>query len=153
LDFKVGVEEVFLFNDFEGATNEGWAAGAPGDNASTGIWERGNPNGTSAQPEDDHTPPPGVKCWFTGQGTPGGSVGENDVDGGTTTLLSPVFAAAGLTTAEISYWRWYSNDEGASPNNDVFVVGISNNGGSNWVTVETVGPTGPQASGGWFQHV
>ena len=34
------------------------------------------------QPEDDHTPAPGTICFVTGQGTPGGAVGEADVDGG-----------------------------------------------------------------------
>lgn len=151
LEFEVGIEATFFFNDFEGGTNEGWGAGGAGDDATTGIWVRADPNPTDAQPGDDHTNP-GVQCWFTGQGTAGGAVGENDVDGGQTTLLSPVFNASGLVDAEISYWRWYSNDEGSSPNNDVFVVGVSNNGGSSWTTVETVGPGGSQASGGWFQH-
>jgi hypothetical protein len=51
----------------------------------------------------------------------------------------------------MSYWRWYSNDEGASPNEDTFVIQVSNNG-TQWVTAETVGPTGPEASGGWYYH-
>ena len=66
--------------EFE-AGADGFIGGAPGDTATTGQWTLGNPIGTDAQPEDDHTAV-GVNCWFTGQGSPGGSVGENDVDGG-----------------------------------------------------------------------
>ncbi|MCZ6444606.1 MAG: hypothetical protein O6758_00320, partial [Planctomycetota bacterium] len=76
--------------------------------------------------------------------------GANDVDNGQTTLTSPVIDLLGAPNATISYWRWYSNDEGASPNADVFVVDISNNNGSTWTNVETVGPGGPQTSGGWI---
>ena len=130
-------------------TNLGWTGGVAGDTATTGIWTRVNPVGTAAQPEDDHTPAPGVNCWVTGQGVVGGAVGDNDVDSGVTTLLSPVLDLSGTGGATISYWRWYSNHAGAAPNADVFTVQVSNNG-STWVTVETVGPTGPQVSGGWF---
>ncbi len=35
----------------------GFSAGAPGDNATTGVWVRVNPVGTAAQPEDDTRPP------------------------------------------------------------------------------------------------
>jgi hypothetical protein len=139
-----------LMDDVE--TNMGWTVGAPGDNATTGVWTRGDPIGTSAQPEDDHTPAPGVNCFFTGQGTVGGGLGEADVDGGTTTLVSPVIDLSGLASPRISYWRWYSNDTGATPNTDTFVVDISNDGGATWVTAETVGPAGPETSGGWIYH-
>ncbi len=141
-------EPLVFSDDFE--TNKGWTVGAPGDNATTGIWTRVNPNGTDAQPEDDHTPAPGTMCYVTGQGAVGGDVGAADVDGGATTLISPVFSLCGNAT--VSYWRWYSNTFGAAPNADVFVVAISNNGGSTWTTVETVGPSGPETSGGWFYH-
>lgn len=130
----------------------GWTVGAPDDDATTGIWVRVAPNGTAAQPGQDHTPPPGTHCWVTGQGSPGGSLGEADVDNGKTTLFSPVHDVAGLLDPHVSYWRWYSNDSGASPNADVFVVGISNDAGASWTVLETVGPAGPQTSGGWFQH-
>ena len=129
----------------------GWVSGAPGDDATTGIWERGNPVGTAAQPEDDHTPS-GTQCWFTGQGSPGGSLGANDVDGGSTTLLTPVIDMSSLNDPTVSYFRWYSNDQGASPNADVFVVEISNNGGSSWSLVESVGPSGVGTAGGWIEH-
>ncbi|MCP3917573.1 MAG: hypothetical protein GY711_18670 [bacterium] len=152
LNFLVGVLETWFSTDFEEAGDGGWSAGGPGDNATTGIWVRGDPNGTAAQSENDHTSAPGVNCWFTGQAAPGASVGTNDVDGGTTTLLSPIFDMSTFTSPRISYWRWYSNDEGGAPNSDIFRIDLSNNGGSTWTAVETVGPTGNEASGGWFQH-
>ncbi|MCZ6542348.1 MAG: hypothetical protein O6768_01645, partial [Planctomycetota bacterium] len=140
--------QVVLEDDFE--ADSGWVVGAPADDASTGIWERVDPVGTPAQPANDHTPDPATMCFVTGQGSPGGPIGANDVDNGQTTLTSPVIDLLGAPNATISYWRWYSNDEGASPNADVFVVDISNNNGSTWTNVETVGPGGPQTSGGWI---
>ncbi len=142
--------KIVLEDDFE--ADSGWVVGAAGDDATTGIWERVDPNGTSAQPANDHTPAPGTMCFVTGQGSPGGPLGANDVDNGQTTLTSPVIDLLGTPDAAMSYWRWYSNDTGASPNADVFVVDISNDDGSTWTNVETVGPSGPQTSGGWFFH-
>jgi len=129
----------------------GWTAGAPGDTATSGLWVNVDPNGTDAQSEDDHTVA-GTNCWVTGQGTPGGSNGEADVDGGTTTLVSPTYDMSGMSAATVSYWRWYSNTQGPAPNEDVFVVEISDNGGGSWTPVETVGPAGPEADGGWYFH-
>ena len=77
--------------------------------------------------------------------------GNSDVDGGRTTLISPTIDLGGAD-ATISYWRWYSNDTGGSPNADVFIVDISNDDGVNWVNVETIGPSGPGTSGGWLFH-
>lgn len=141
-------QEVVFADDME--IDRGWAAGAAGDTATTGVWERVNPRGTAAQPEDDHTVS-GTICWVTGQGPAGGGVGDNDVDNGRTTLLSPVLDLTGQDGAYISYWRWYSNDQGAAPNADVFRIDVTNNG-TNWVNVETIGPSGPGTSGGWFYH-
>ncbi|MEM1452748.1 MAG: choice-of-anchor B family protein [Planctomycetota bacterium] len=133
-------------------TAAGWVGGAPGDTASTGQWTRGNPNGTDAQPENDNTPS-GTQCWFTGQASPGSGIGSNDVDGGRTTLLTPTFDMSGLDDPIVSYFRWYSNDQGGSPNADVFDIEISNNGGSSWARVERVGPSGAGTSGGWIENV
>ena len=133
--------------DFEIAS--GWAVGAPND-ATTGTWTRADPIGTAAQPEDDHTVP-GTECWFTGQGAVGGSLGANDVDGGSTTLYSPVLDLSSSTNPQVSYFRWYSNDSGASPSADVFVVQVSDDQ-STWIDVETVGPGGTGTSGGWIEH-
>ncbi len=131
----------------------GWTGGVSGDDASTGVWTLVDPIGTAIQPEDDHTAT-GTQCWVTGQGTTGGSTGENDVDGGSTTLLSPTYDMSGLFDPSVSYWRWYNNGDGSdpSPNNDVFVIDISNDGGNNWTNVESVGPGGAETNGGWIQH-
>ena len=141
--------QVIASNDME--TAAGWSGGASGDTATTGVWTRVNPIGTDAQPENDHSPS-GTNCWVTGQGSNGGSLGENDVDGGYTTLLSPVLDLSLSSDPVISYWRWYSNTAGASPGEDVFEIDISANGGSSWTSVEVVGPTGAEADGGWIQH-
>lgn len=138
------IEQVFAdtFDD-----DLGWQVGAPGDDATSGIWERVDPIGTAAQPDG---PLVGAACYVTGQ-HPGGGDGANDVDNGRTTLLTPVINLAEVDDAVVSYQRWYSNHAGASPGNDVFVVDVTNDG-VNWVNVETVGPTGPETQGGWFPH-
>lgn len=147
--------QVVVFED-DFQTHKGWTGGVAGDTATTGIWNRMAPQQTSTggqtvQPGSDHTPGAGTMCWVT-DGLAGSSVGDRDVDNGRTTLLSPAFDFSGLGSVKISYWRWYTNSLGGAPNADTFRVDISNNGGASWVNVETVGPSGPQTSGGWFSH-
>lgn len=128
-------------------TNTGWVVGNTGDNATTGIWVRADPVGTAAQPEDDHTPAPGVNCFITGNGAIGGAVGDADVDGGTTTLTSPNFNATAGGEARIVYHRWYSNNAGSAPGEDSMPVLISNNGGSTWTQLELV----TENAGAWVK--
>lgn len=144
----VGETIVAFQDDFE--TDQGWTVGDIDDDATTGIWTRVDPNGTGAQPEDDNSDP-GTQCFVTGQGTVGGSLGENDVDGGKTTLFSPIFDLSG-TDPDISYWRWFNNSAGAGANTETLTVDISNDGGLNWTNAETVGPTGAGTGGGWLFH-
>lgn len=122
-----------LFDAFE--VSSGWTVGAPDDDATTGIWERTDPEGTAAQPEDDHTPV-GVNCFVT-DGDAGFGLGDFDIDGGKTTLTSPVLDLTKVGNPSIDYWRWYSNNQGAAPNSDVMLVQVTDNG-VNWVTVEEV---------------
>jgi hypothetical protein len=136
--------------DFE-ASAAGFVRDTATDTATTGLWTRANPVGTAAQPEDDHTAAPGVNCWFTGQGGTSGGIGDADIDGGRTTLLSSTHNLAAFGNPTISYWRWYVND-GNGTVDDSFRVDVSNNGGTSWVNVETLGPGHAEASGGWFHH-
>ena len=153
IGFDVADQAVTVFAD-NFNSNLGWTVGAPDDDATAGIWTRVNPVGTTsngAQVQPD-APFVGSACYVTGQHT-GGGAGTNDVDNGKTTLFSPTLNLSGRNeSTAISYWRWFSNSAGANPFNDVFVVDISADNGQTWVNVETVGPTGPEVSGGWFQH-
>ena len=122
-------------------TNTGWTVGAPGDTATTGIWGLMDPQGTTAQPEDDHSPN-GTNCWVT-DGRSGATSGTYDVDGGATTLTSPAMDArtpADIVFGEafVTYSRWYSNDKGSNPNSDSMPVLISADNGATWTTLETV---------------
>jgi hypothetical protein len=133
--FFVGTITTVFADDFE--TNKGWTVGAAGDGATTGIWERCDPQATEAQPEDDHTPAPGVNAYITGCAA-GSGQGSYDVDGGKTTLLSPVFDLSGYLTAHVTYYRWFSNDTGAAPESDDWWVDVTDDGGATWVRLETL---------------
>lgn len=131
------------YDDLEAAS--GWTVNLEGtDNAATGQWVRLDPNGTIAQPEDDHTTALGTLCWVTGNAPAGSGDGTADVDGGTTTLYTPVYDLTGFDTALVKYWRWYSNDQGGAPGADTWVVQARNNGGA-WVNVEST----MLSSNGW----
>ncbi len=134
--FFVGTVTPIVMHDFE--SDQGWTVGDVDDNATTGIWERCDPEGTEAQPEDDNTPDPGTKAYIT-QCAAGTGQGSYDVDGGKTTLFSPIFDLSGYPNAWVRYYRWYSNDTGASPETDRWIVDISDDGGSTWVRLETLG--------------
>lgn len=136
------LDPAFIVDSFE--DEAGWTVGAGGDDATTGIWERIDPRGTSSggepvQPEDDHTPD-GTLCFVTGQGPPGGGIGDNDVDDGQTTLLSPLFDLTTLSEPVLVYHRWYSNNAGSSVN-DTWRADISDDGGSSWVDLENLTET------------
>lgn len=120
-------------------TNQGWQLGVSGDNASSGIWVRADPVGTgggAVQPEDDHTPAPGVTCFVTGNCSPGCGIGDNDVDSGRTTLMSPTLNLSTMVEPRLRYYRWFTNNAGGSPNQDPWKVDISSNGGTTWVPLE-----------------
>jgi murein tripeptide amidase MpaA len=114
----------------------GWTVGAAGDNATTGVWGNMVPEATRAQPGEDRSPI-GTRCWIT-DGRAGSGVGTYDVDGGVTTLTSPRFSAEASLGATVSYWRWYSNNQGANPGTNSMPVLISNDDGVTWTTLETV---------------
>jgi hypothetical protein len=87
------------------------------------------------QPGDDHTPAPGVNCAVTGN-NPASGAGTDDIDGGKTTLISPAYDLSSYINPAFTYWRWYTNDQGATPGTDYWQVAISNDGGNTWTDIE-----------------
>ena len=118
-----------------------WQTGSSDDNATTGLWEIGTPigsytdNGDNVQTDEQHTIG-GFQCAYTGNASSSASgIGENDVDGGHTTLFSPYYDLSDYTNPAFSYWRWFTNNTGANPGADWWQVLISDDG-SNWEYVE-----------------
>ncbi len=142
-------EDQTIVVDYDGETTAGWTVGDTGDNATTGIWNRQNPQPTEAQPGDDVSDD-GTRCWVTdGRG---GGLGDYDVDNGKTTLKSPVYDLDSLTDPILGVWVWYSNNTGADPNNDTFRIDFSSNSGNTWTNAKTLGPAGEFSNGGWYYH-
>lgn len=136
--------EVFFADNFE--TNQNWNEideSCPQDPSTTGQWERVDPNGTTAAPEDDYSGGEGTMCYVTGQGSVGAPAGAEDVDGGPVRLVSPEVVIDGVDV-QISYARWFVNNDGS----DSLTVEASGNGGATWALVENV----PHQGVGWNLH-
>jgi len=125
-------------------TNLSWTVSST---AVDGMWQRAIPAGGGDRGDPPTDADGSGRCYVTDNAD-----GNSDVDDGATILTSPVLDASGAGTALIAYWRWYSNNTG-TVTDDVFVVQISNNGGSTWMNLETVGVNDPEASGGWYEKV
>lgn len=129
----------FFLDQMESDT--GWSLRDQADEAHTGRWVRADPIGTASganpvQPEDDHTPGAGTRCFVTENGWPGMTASDADVDGGAATLTSPVFDLTGVAQPRATYWRWYTNNLGSNPSSDVWVAQVSADGGGSWVDLE-----------------
>jgi hypothetical protein len=142
--FLVGYDSKFFY-DCE--SPDGWKR--LGGEAATGEWVRAVPVGSwnvslgtppdvpYVQPNEDHTP--GLneeKCWVTGNAAVGDDLGENDVDDGATLLATREYDVSTMTDPILRYYRWYTNDQGASPGGDTWLVEISSDGGDTWITLE-----------------
>ena len=79
---------------------------------------------------------------------------DADVDDGSTTLLSPVLDLTGTTEPRIAFWLWYVNSVSiySSQPDDVFVIDISDDGGTSWTNVQVVAPQVKAAAGAWVRY-
>ncbi len=139
--FLVGTPASFntlSYDDVE--TDQGWSLGIDGDNATTGNWIWADPVGTweelePVQPEDDHSED-GTLCFVTENAEfTGTNTGSGDVDGGRTTLESPIYNIPPDISPILSYWRWYSNDLGFNPGTDFWQVEIRDQNDV-WISLE-----------------
>jgi hypothetical protein len=120
--------------DFSAPT--GWSV--QNDPATTsGFWVFAEPFGTYSsgipvQTEYDHTLDPENQCAVTGNLASGG-IGDDDVDGGATRLLSPVYNLSSMAAPHIFFYRWYAVNDVLDP----WEVHVSDNGGANWTLLES----------------
>ena len=138
----VGEGTDILFRDEIEEDVSQWSISDSND-LSTGTWEQADPNGTiynsqMAAPEDDATGgSQNTMCFVTQNGDVGGSAGSDDVDGGSTSLVSPQLDVAG-TDGIISYTRWFFDSQ--TP--DTLKTYISNDNGNSWTFVHETAGTG-----------
>jgi hypothetical protein len=123
----------------------GWTVGnVPGDDATSGQWLHAKPvestyyddmmDAWDGQTGEDHTTGTG-KCLITGNAALGDDAGTADVDGGKTTVLSPVLNLAGYTSPVISYYRWFSSNLVHKESNDAWIVEIGD--GTTWHVIDS----------------
>jgi len=135
------------YDDF--SFNFGWTA--TGD-ASTGMWERAEPNGTffggsaAAQPDEDVQLDCLDQAMITGNA--GQNAGSNDVDDGSVVLTSPVMDLAGMTDPYIHFSAWFFNAGGSINPNDSLTILLSD--GTNTAVVNSVEGGDANSQGGWY---
>lgn len=141
ISFNYGDLIDILVQDFENEHN--WYVES---DATAGLWEAGIPNGTSeqggldnldfiVQTNEDHTEN-GEICFVTGNELVEiNSTGADDVDGGSTILYSDIYDLSNYSDVQVSYWRWYTNNLGNNPGNDVWNVQVTSDG-SIWIDLE-----------------
>lgn len=135
--FIYGELDNVVYDDFE--NDSGWETGLD-DTAVGGVWERAVPNGTiyqgqQVQPDEDNSEA-GDYCFVTGNGGNPANVGADDIDGGYTSIISPVYDLSGYDDVLLTYFRWFTNNLGDNPSTDKFSVQVTNDGGDNWLFLE-----------------
>jgi hypothetical protein len=136
----------YVADDFE--AESGWTVGAPDDDATSGIWVRDDPIGTGGgqtAPEDDASEA-GALAFVTGNG--GGEIGDDDVDGGQTTLSSPSYDLSEIYRPWLEFRLWYHSGDAVDPESDVFSADASSDGGATWTTMLEV----TQNTAGWEER-
>lgn len=97
--------------------------------AASGIWEWGEPIGTGTppnyiNPEEDVEGDIGNRCYVTGNA--GGDGGTDDVDDGTTILISPIMDLTLYDEPILNYKCWLFMGGGNTAPNDTLKVTITN---------------------------
>jgi len=104
---------VVFSDDFE--TNQGWTTNPNGtDTATTGQWERGNPEDTnSGGAKQLGTTTSGVNDLVTAR-LAGASAGVNDVDGGVTSIRSPAITLPSIGTLTLTFNQYLAHGSNAT---------------------------------------
>ncbi|UCF69325.1 MAG: hypothetical protein JSV80_08635, partial [Acidobacteriota bacterium] len=140
------VSAVLFSDDME--TDRGWQVE---HEATSGRWQRAEPRGTwlgaiPVQPDEDASPT-GRLAFVTGNA--GTMPRDDDVDAGTTRLVSPLLDASSFVSLELRYARWLYREGPATAPEDAsgLIVEVSDDGGESWVLVEVAA----EDVGGWIE--
>ncbi len=137
--FIVGQLPTIISENFEEYTSSiNWNL-SDNSNALNGNWERGIPNGTQlnnihVQPYEDHTEN-GYYCFMTGNLMTDDPYFD-DVESGSTILISPTYDLIEYDNLIFSFAYWFSNSLGDNPQEDFFSVDVSNDLGQNWISLK-----------------
>jgi hypothetical protein len=130
--FVVGVETQIYFNDFEGATDEGWNHAQV---ATQDDWQRGTPAGQAEDPSSAYS---GSNCWAGDLGQSGwNGVYQANVNN---YLESPSIDCSGETGVKIRFARSLAVEEGIYDQAKIKVNGV---------TVWENQPNGNTIDSGW----
>jgi aminopeptidase S len=120
------VEETIFFDDFE--ANRGWTVNpAATDTATTGRWERGDPQSTSSGGVKQlGTAVSGLNTLVTGR-LAGAGAGDYDLDGGRTSIQSPAIAlpTGGALTLTFRYYLAHGTNSSSADYLRVAVAGTT----------------------------
>ncbi|HUD72311.1 MAG TPA: hypothetical protein VMQ62_10145 [Dongiaceae bacterium] len=133
----IGTRTTRYVEDFESDLVTPWPVSAGSPAATAGAWVIGDPGQTTWQPGGDATIGDGGHCLFTATNS---AENTGDVDGGETIATSPTIDLSGASAARLTYKRWWASSS-LTDAADTFIVEVSGNGGSTWVTAESVGGT------------
>ncbi len=146
IDNSTGAITIYLdlgiYDDF--SFDFGWSTNA---SATTGLWERGLPFGTSSgsAPDSDYVNDCDQFTYVTGNASNPGP-DANDVDGGAVVLVSPVIDLSGYSDPYINYVRWFYTKFGPNPPDDSLRIQVSN--GTDMIQIDIVGDE-PLTFGDW----
>ena len=132
-----------IYDDF--TFDYGWSVAGT---ANTGNWERGFPYGTDSgsAPLGDVINDCGEYAFVTGN-SPLQHPDADDVDEGTTSLISPVIDLSGFNNPYVNYSRWFYNLFGPLQVDDTLRVIVSN--GTQMVEIDKIGAGSLQ--GQWIE--
>ncbi len=117
---------VVFSDDFESAN--GWVTNPSGtDGASRGLWERDNPQSTSSSgPKQLNDTTSGVNALVTDNR--GGRAGRYDVDGGLTSIRSPLISLPSGGNLELTFQYYFSHRSNSSTADFLRVTIIGSSG-------------------------
>ncbi|HEX9794797.1 MAG TPA: hypothetical protein VGC54_12510 [Planctomycetota bacterium] len=123
-EFIVGMVVQHYFNDFEGATDEGWVHAQV---ATQDDWQRDTPQGLSTDPSGAYS---GTKVWANDVGRPGWN-GEYAANVNNY-LLSPAIDLSAATGTRLRFRRWLGVEKRNAVNNLYDQARIKVNGVVRW---------------------